>query len=101
MLHSGPGTRKSKALGMAVQFFELLGHVKDKHFEIGAFQGKMAQLVCGSTLHQRGARNLFGNDASKEESILQFLRHCALWWGMSDNISMVSPRLIAKLEERL
>ena len=101
MLHGGPGTGKSKALGIIVQFFELLGYVKDKHIEIGAFQGKMARLIGGSTLHQLGAMNLFGNDASKEKSTFLFLRHCTLRWIIIDEISMVNPRLLAKFEERL
>ena len=101
MLHGGPGIGKSKALGIVVQFFEMLGYVKDKHFEIGAFQGKMARLIGGSTLHQLGAMNLFGNDASKEKTTFRFLRHCTLRWIIIDEISMVSPRLLAKFEERL
>ena len=86
-------------LSPLVQFFELLAYVKDKHFEIGAFQGKMARLIGGSTLHQLGAMNLFGNDASKENSIFLCLRHCTLRWIIIDEISMVSPLLLAK--ERL
>ena len=101
MLHGGPGTGKTKALGIVVQFFELLGYVEHKHFKIGALQGKMARLIGGSSRHQLGAMNLFGNDASKEKSTLLFLRHCTLRWIIIDEISMVSPRLLAKFEERL
>ena len=74
MLHGGAGRGKSKALSIVVQFFELLGYVKDKHFEIGAFQGKMARLSGGSTLHQLSAMKLFGNDAWKERSNFLFLQ---------------------------
>ena len=72
MLHGGPSTGKSKALGIVVQFFELLGYVKDKHFEIGAFQGKMARLIGGSTLHQLGAMNLLGTKPQKKNQLSYF-----------------------------
>ena len=67
MLSGGPSTRNSIVPGMVVHFFELLGYVKDKHSDIQAFLGKTLPFIGGSTLHQLGVMNLFGNNASKEK----------------------------------
>ena len=106
-VRGGPGTGKSRVLrALRKELFEdLLKWTIGVHCQITAFQAVMAQLLGGDTMHHaRGIPAVKRGDEKGEDVKLQCgtAKRVLQWrWLFIGEISMVSARLLAEVDEKL
>ena len=106
-MHGGPGTGKSHVLRILRKelFEDLMKWTIGVHFQITAFQAVMAQLLGGDTIHHAcGIPAVKRGDDKGEDVKLQYdtAKRVLQWrWLFIDEISMVSARLLAEVDQKL
>ena len=108
-MHGGPGTGKSHVIKILKEelFGEILQWDMGVEFQIVAFQAVMADLLGGDTVHHALNIGVFGksfksregsNDKKSRDVMKAVLQ---LRWLIIDEISMVSARLLADIDQKL
>lgn len=109
VLHGGPGAGKSEVVKYILELFrDVLRWKVGIEYHVGAFQAVMAEQLGGDTLHHiagiqaRQKKNGKKGNSDKKEGNKDLMRRMArARWLIIDEISMVSPRLLAEVDMRL
>ena len=101
LLHGPPGAGKSHALPLLRELFEdLLGYKQGIDYEIMALQAVNAVDIRGETIHKAFGMNERERRTSTEKAKAAAQRIGYWRWVIVDEISMVSAKLLAKLEQQ-
>ena len=106
-MHGGPGVGKSKVLLLLKDLFtDVCGWQMWLEYQMGALQAVMAEQLGGDTLHHACGINKFApcNEGAAKESQKQtkVAERVLQWrWLIFDEVSMISPQLLAELDMKL
>ena len=105
-MHGGPGTGKSHVLKLIRELFtQVLGWEMGLDFQMAAHQAVMADQIGGGTMHHACGISPFGKqqtDAKEPQRQADVAKRVLGWrWLIIDEISMVSPQLLAEVDMKL
>ena len=105
-LHGGPGTGKSFVIKLLRRLFtQVLGWEMGVEFQMAALQAVMAEQIGGDTLHHAlgimpsGPQGPAAKESQRQTDVAKRVQQ---WrWLFIDEISMVSPQLLAEVDQKL